>query len=1332
MTFHVQYDLADIVFFVNMDDLFSRSVLPHPQFGNIPAVYPDADSGMRPTTANASNYSRRDEDEEAGEEDEAPIGDPGGFDDKDEIPIGKLNKFPRPYGLDDHASSTQADVVVQGTPIIPSPATSGDDGLTRDGGDVTRHSYRQCSLTPGSFVAGLPFEQRHCGSFASCENDSQMSVSSDVIRIADFLTQAHPDDDAAADAGICDDNVTARGSNVIAGNERNETKRLRKEPPGGGSWEILPSAGTIGYREGSGEGEQGGSAGSDPTGELNQDTEACIAPPDERLSQPGRGANNEDVSESELPRQHFLGDDALDATQWDVVNEPSGLNFCPNPDQEPLGHPSTTSHVSPVLTSKNPTGGENPMGSLSCCDVEDRLSTQLDSGFSVCTHTPPSFVENIIPVPTQNIVSAELETMVMKAREYFAQGLRIHAPAPRAGVNGLEQSSAMSVRCRSGQLDLSWVLPKEVFKHIKVSNDGRTTVIGRILPGLLKVHTANRKLGDEFLCKIHTDAVKDKYAVENLMRETANIPDILGRYCFLRGINGEKNPPDYVTLMATFVPKPTFDDLFLPHIWSMMQNRERHHNKALAAMTLMHEKAPVDVTEFGAGHAAEQSPEGSNRPNNIPSPNELELLAIEYDKEGWSAGPSRHTGILDDPPPEPPSEGIDQGANHQCDAVSQDAVAMDGQMCVEIRARTERECKQITGDGMGAISLDHKSYPFQGMSYGELGVGRKLDATPLSEQDLRQMMQKVGTTQYNHMHLLQATQIMSKAVPIALNLFDRGVEPISWNQFSRRRFNFARICVSPRKWANLADDGKHKLSTEANILKAWNIANNRDGHTNVGPNQRGNPVGGPGNIDYILVNQFFPNGTYSVNCLFFTPFTMLFHRFAAELKLLITEGVNVFVYPFDRAAWAAFLFYKQCMTFTGEVQMVDSRLLATDTIYSKMNPRGSSFNVAQTLANNTNDSKAFLLNRRPTGTLIQSFIDHHKFLKNGIDAVSFVTNVIEACKHRKTHIDFYLHQIMNFFSEIGKSGISAADHMDDVYISYRDTKEKELTKGWTILDHLLFAIQKCECTCPGVRGNELYDDSKKFAAARAFAKTFTYQNTDPNLGGADLQRTMSDWLNVLILKNGNFGDRRRNLFLLGVPGCGKSAILIGLLNFLPQYCIFRPANDTKTAFGSLTDYELLIEWNDFRLSKVLEPTTVLAVTEGQSNLSFDRKGNSAKVRTKPAPPSLFSSNHLCGTGLGWEAEDMVALGDRFITINFNLRLPPQWRESPVINVNNSTCRYCSAVFVCWMCPALANHLQLDVSQIFNTDDLADLRSLVHSRLVAHARQHQYNCWSHQG
>ena len=159
-----------------------------------------------------------------------------------------------------------------------------------------------------------------------------------------------------------------------------------------------------------------------------------------------------------------------------------------------------------------------------------------------------------------------------------------------------------------------------------------------------------------------------------------------------------------------------------------------------------------------------------------------------------------------------------------------------------------------------------------------------------------------------------------------------------------------------------------------------------------------------------------------------------------------------------------------------------------------------------------------------------------------------------------------------------------------------------------------------------------------------------------------------------------------------------------------------PADSTKTAFGNLGDYELLISWNDFRINNVLEPTTVLAITEGQANMTLDVKGKNPKFREKPAPPSLLTTNYLGGVVQGWEEQDVEALKDRVRIVRFDLKLPDEVRQSAEVNVNKSKCRYCSAMFVAWVCPPIAAQLGLDAAKVVYQPSLKEQIKLASQRI----------------
>ena len=267
------------------------------------------------------------------------------------------------------------------------------------------------------------------------------------------------------------------------------------------------------------------------------------------------------------------------------------------------------------------------------------------------------------------------------------------------------------------------------------------------------------------------------------------------------------------------------------------------------------------------------------------------------------------------------------------------------------------------------------------------------------------------------------------------------------------------------------------------------------------------------------------------------------------------------------------------------------------------------------------------------------------------------------------------HYLSKAGGRAGRDAISAMmERRDNVFC------EKENKK--TYAEFLGEAVRE-SCVCG--TGHEL-------ALAKALVHTVLFHDAVENAGTRCLFGRF-----VQGLYDDKFQDREQTLCIIGAPGTGKSTVINPFLNILPRRRVYTPCYDSKFPYSELRPHHLLISYQEFRCSDQWQPSTVLLMLERSSDVRLDKKGEKATVLRCP-PRGVMTTNYLTPSGK-WKERDIQGVMDRMSKTYWNVPLPQDARKNADINVLESKCKRCSAHFLCWAAPEVAQKLHVDIDII---------------------------------
>ena len=182
---------------------------------------------------------------------------------------------------------------------------------------------------------------------------------------------------------------------------------------------------------------------------------------------------------------------------------------------------------------------------------------------------------------------------------------------------------------------------------------------------------------------------------------------------------------------------------------------------------------------------------------------------------------------------------------------------------------------------------------------------------------------------------------------------------------------------------------------------------------------------------------------------------------------------------------------------------------------------------------------------------------------------------------------------------------------------------------------------------------------------------------DDNEYKKDSSKSIGSFLGKLI--NDNFDTRKQSLYLMGVPGSGKSSVTQCIVNICDKGTVFLPDFSSSFPFSSMRDDDVLGNLNEFRLNPNHSPSTWLLVLE-RSSVNVDIKGKPSNFISKP-PPNVVSSNLLKASG-NWTGQDVDAISDRCVCITWTKKLPDTMTSKWGTSVLGQKCKKCSADVIC--------------------------------------------------
>ena len=461
-------------------------------------------------------------------------------------------------------------------------------------------------------------------------------------------------------------------------------------------------------------------------------------------------------------------------------------------------------------------------------------------------------------------------------------------------------------------------------------------------------------------------------------------------------------------------------------------------------------------------------------------------------------------------------------------------------------------------------------------------------------------------------------------------------------------------------------------------------------------------------VEFIVSRELHTDKTTHLHCLFFPAAPSgAYYLLPPLLKDKFKIGVEVFTYPWDQNNLAARSLFFYLIIPTMSKQIFFSTMLFSKGAGRRLKKKKEIRPTLVIAAELASKAGKKLQSKAASPLHVQSYILRHPEITSGFQMKLYFEHLFKESVKSNTHMDYRLRQIYNFLFTASPTGRDNVDLIDNHFIKARDERQRSHAKGWTPLDYIKHALAKEVCNCP-FNHNQMdlggvtpeYRSDLMFAAARNYARIMTYHDAQVSgmfPGDSNNILTIRKWLTHFIGPT-DFPDRKRNLFLIGTAGSGKSVIARALFLFLDPFRVHSPPPNTKYMFSEMQDTCQLLFLNDFRLTKNLPASLLLNIMEGHAHLTLDVKHRAPKT-IENIPPIIFTANYLSGSNEFFSAEDISAMQDRCLFVKFGTGLPESWRMYPEINVLASECRYCSAAFVMWLCPDLAKEQGFDAQLV---------------------------------
>ena len=316
------------------------------------------------------------------------------------------------------------------------------------------------------------------------------------------------------------------------------------------------------------------------------------------------------------------------------------------------------------------------------------------------------------------------------------------------------------------------------------------------------------------------------------------------------------------------------------------------------------------------------------------------------------------------------------------------------------------------------------------------------------------------------------------------------------------------------------------------------------------------------------------------------------------------------------------------------------------------------FEVPERILNERNKAYAVLRTKPAKNTEVQDWIDQnpdvdgHERLMDKIDALKAKNPADIKIGRLSRYVDNNIHNLQRIVNPMVERRNRRV--LKDVY-----------QKSWKVI--MLDAFKSiCQCS-----GRKLYEDLKMSVEWHdAHERSFT-----------NSQKIIGQYAHNLCTDG--FKDRQENIMIIGERGAGKTTVLNAFEIITPPSRVFTPSHESSTPFSGLRSHHILGCFQEFRIRENFAAPTLLLWLERAPNLKIDVKHEVPVNLPDGGPRCIFTTNSLATTK-GWDVDDVAALKDRMVIIEWKRELPDEVRSQAA----RKKCRKCAIDFLSWCSPTL--------------------------------------------